>query len=115
SLKFFSPDELIEAGATEQELADPRYVRCAGLVEDVQGFDAEYFGLTPLEAALMAPEHRLLLECAHDALEQAGYGVRWRKERVGVFAGCGLSTYLIDHLAASSRILESAAGMRLLL
>ena len=114
SLEFFSEEELLDQGATVHELSDPHYVRCAGLVDEVQCFDAEYFGLTPVEAALTAPEQRLLLECAHDALERAGYGARWRDERVGVFTGSGLSTYLLDHLAATSRTLESAAGMRML-
>ncbi len=115
TLRFFSEEQLIEGGATAEDLADGRYVRCAGLVDDVQSFDAEFFGLTAVEASVMAPEQRLLLECAQQAMEAAGYGLRWRGERVGVFAGCGLSTYLLDHLVASSRALESASGMRLLL
>jgi acyl transferase domain-containing protein/acyl carrier protein len=115
SLRFFSAAELAEAGVSAADLADPRYVKCSGLLADVQYFDAEHFGLTPGEAALLAPETRLLIECSHEALEQAGYGVRWRGERVGVFVGAGLSTYLIDHFAPTSRNLESAAGMRLLL
>ncbi len=115
TLQFFSDAELIAGGATAGELTDPRYVRCAGFVEHVQQLDAEYFGLSPAEAAFMAPEQRLLLECAHQALERAGYGVRRQGDRVGVFAGFGLSTYLLDHFAVSSRGLESASGMRLLL
>ncbi len=115
TLQFFSAAQLMEGGATAEELADPRYVRCAGLVDDVQCLDAEYFGLTAVEAALLAPEQRLLLECAQEALDEAGYGLRWRGERVGVFAGFGLSTYLLDNLVANSRALESASGMRVLL
>jgi phthiocerol/phenolphthiocerol synthesis type-I polyketide synthase E len=115
SLRFFSDADLLQGGATAEELADHRYVRCAGLIDDVQSFDAELFGVTEVEAALMAPEQRLLLECAQEAMDDAGYGVRWRGERVGVFAGFGLSTYLLDNLVTSSREFESATGMRVLL
>ncbi|SDM58841.1 type I polyketide synthase [Allokutzneria albata] len=42
------------------------------LLDDVDGFDAAFFGLTPTEAAAMDPQHRLFLEVAWEALERAG-------------------------------------------
>ncbi|WP_204807918.1 type I polyketide synthase [Mycobacterium riyadhense] len=41
-------------------------------IDDVAGFDADFFGITPREAAAMDPQHRLLLEVAWEALEHAG-------------------------------------------
>jgi acyl transferase domain-containing protein/acyl carrier protein len=113
-LRYFSAEELVAAGVSETELADPTYVRCAGLLENVQAFDADYFGIGAGEAALMSPDQRLLIECAHDALEDAGYGRVPEHQRVGVFAGASLSSYLIE-LLENPRSLETAAGMRLII
>lgn len=41
-------------------------------LEDISGFDAEFFGITPREAAAMDPQQRVLLEVAYEALENAG-------------------------------------------
>ncbi|WP_205877191.1 type I polyketide synthase [Mycobacterium camsae] len=43
-----------------------------GFIDDVAGFDAEFFGITPREAAAMDPQHRVLLEVAWESLEHAG-------------------------------------------
>src|SRR5688572_1204958 len=56
-----------------------------GFLDDVRGFDAAFFGISPAEAAVMDPQHRLLLEMAYEALESAGYGDERRRAglRVG--------------------------------
>ena len=41
-------------------------------IDDMQGFDAEFFGITPREAAAMDPQQRVVLEVAYEALENAG-------------------------------------------
>ena len=43
-----------------------------GFVDDVAGFDADFFGITPREAVAMDPQQRMLLEVAWEALEHAG-------------------------------------------
>ena len=50
-----------------------------GFVSDVAGFDADFFGITPREAAAMDPQQRMLLEVAWEALEHAGHRrrIRW--------------------------------------
>ncbi|MBL0389059.1 hypothetical protein JJB07_20920 [Tumebacillus sp. ITR2] len=59
-----------------------------GYVDGIQEFDAKFFKMTPGEANLMSPEQRLFLECAWEALEDAGYGgSRAVGSRTGVFAG----------------------------
>lgn len=66
-----------------------------GFLDDVRGFDAAFFGISPGEAAVMDPQHRLLLEMAYEALESAGYGDERRRQglRVGVFIGISHNGY----------------------
>ncbi|MEM7497172.1 MAG: beta-ketoacyl synthase N-terminal-like domain-containing protein [Pseudomonadota bacterium] len=68
--------------------------RCGGFLEDVDRFDAAFFGLTPREALSMDPQHRLLLECAWRAIEDAGIDpVSLKGRRVGVFVGLSTNDY----------------------
>src|SRR5690349_5263115 len=68
SVRFFTEEELIAAGNDPETVRRPDYVKARSLLEDVAMFDAEFFGITPREAAHMDPQHRLFLECAWEAL-----------------------------------------------
>lgn len=48
------------------------YTFAAGVIDDVWGFDAAAFGMSPREAEQVDPQHRHLLEVSHDALAHAG-------------------------------------------
>src|SRR4051812_28564478 len=48
------------------------YSFAAGLIDDVWGFDAAAFGMSPREAEQVDPQHRHLLEVTYDALAHAG-------------------------------------------
>ncbi|MGW4058213.1 SDR family NAD(P)-dependent oxidoreductase [Amycolatopsis sp. NPDC004747] len=95
SITFFSPDELIAAGVDPAQVRDPAYVPARPVLDDVTGFDAAFFGLSPRMAALTDPQQRLFLEVCWEALEGAGYAKPGERGRVGVFGGCNLSTYLL--------------------
>ncbi|MGI5506253.1 MupA/Atu3671 family FMN-dependent luciferase-like monooxygenase [Lentzea sp. CA-135723] len=64
-----------------------------GALSDVDGFDAGLFGISPAEARLTDPAHRLFLECAHAALEHGGHAAPGPDVRVGVYAGSGMHLY----------------------
>ncbi|MCM4084142.1 type I polyketide synthase [Paractinoplanes hotanensis] len=71
------------------------YTSEGGFLDDVAGFDARLFGITPREAVAMDPQQRLLLECSWQALERAGLDpLSLRDSGTGMFAGTNGSDYL---------------------
>ena len=76
SIRSLTDSELLAAGASQEELANPDYVKRASLLDDVPMFDASFFGLSPRDASIMDPQHRHFLECAWEALEEAGHPPR---------------------------------------
>ncbi|UJP06310.1 MAG: SDR family NAD(P)-dependent oxidoreductase [Nitrosomonas sp.] len=106
SIKFFTDEELLERGVSAETLTDPYYIKAGARIADVDGFDAAFFGYTPREAAETDPQHRLFLEVAWQALEDAGYDAARYAQPIGVYAGCGVNTYLMLNLLASGRMAD---------
>ena len=96
SITRFSDEILIKAGVPASHLADHTYVKAAPILEEPGAFDAEFFAFTPREAEVLDPQHRLLLELAHEALENAGCDPARYPGRVGVFTGAAMNTYVLD-------------------
>jgi acyl transferase domain-containing protein/thioesterase domain-containing protein/acyl carrier protein len=113
SIRSLSDAELTAAGATPEELASPEYVKRASVLDDVPLFDASFFGFSPRDASIMDPQHRHFLECAWEALEDAGHPPQRFDGSIGVFAGSGMNTYLIHNLLANRKLLESAGLFQL--
>ncbi|WP_327097049.1 amino acid adenylation domain-containing protein [Nocardia vinacea] len=89
------PDSQVFRLPTDQT-RDPHFVPVAASIEGIEYFDAEFFGYSPAEAAVIDPQQRLFLECAWEALENAGADTR--RLRAGVYAGSSMSTYLINNV-----------------
>ena len=108
SIERFTPEEMIACGVPSEVAHDPDYVPAKGIIEDIAGFDAAFFGYSPREASYMDPQHRVFLECAWEALEHSGYDPLVASVTIGLYAGCGDASYLY-HLLQSKKDLAEAA------
>ncbi|WP_058188402.1 type I polyketide synthase [Terracidiphilus gabretensis] len=108
----FSEDELHQAGIDQAMLRDANYVRRGNVIEDADQFDAGFFGLSRREAEILDPQQRIFLECAWEALENAGH--TGEGERVGVFAGVGMNTYVLQ-LLRNPGVLASVGEYQMML
>ncbi|WP_405579618.1 SDR family oxidoreductase [Streptomyces sp. NBC_01092] len=112
---FHSDDELRAAGVPEALLADERYVRTRGGLDEPYAFDHEFFGYSAREGELIDPQQRIFLETAWELLETIGYaGDRDGQPVVGVFAGSSMNTYLTNVLGRTVDLL-SLEGTELML
>ncbi len=98
TITFFSNEELRQAGVDQSIIDDEHYIGARGYVDDIELFDASFFGYNPREAETADPQQRLFLECAYEVLEQAGYDVERAKERIGIYGGSSMSSYLLHTL-----------------
>ncbi len=110
-ITFFTDDELRKRGVEENLLKKANYVKAAAFIENKEFFDASFFGFTPLEASVLSPQHRLVLECAVEGLENAGYKSSDFEDRIGVYMGAGLNNYFHDNLMANRKDLEKKMGV----
>jgi acyl transferase domain-containing protein len=113
SITFFSDAECNAAGVDPELLQNPNYVKARGVLEDIELFDAAFFGFSPREAEIRDPQHRLFLECAWEALEQAGYDPETYTGATGVYAGVSPNTYLLHNLLSNPSLVQLAGPMQL--
>ncbi|HET7695322.1 MAG TPA: SDR family oxidoreductase [Vicinamibacterales bacterium] len=109
SIRRLSADELLAAGASPADLGNPKHVPAAALV-DMERFDAAFFGIPAREAELMDPQHRLFLECAWEALEDAGYDPGRYDGAISVFGGGIFDSYVTWNLLPAG-VFDDKAGI----
>ncbi len=113
SIRVLSDDELQNAGEDMGKARHKNYVRSCATLDDFKEFDADFFGLSPKEAAIMDPQHRKFLEVSWEALENAGHPPENFDGPVGVFAGCGMGSYFYFNICSNPDLIEDV-GMFLL-
>lgn len=111
TVSFFE-DEEIEF-MDESVINDQNYVNAWGVLKDIDMFDAAFFGLSSREAEIMDPQQRLFMECAWEALENAGYINGIENGKIGVYAGSGFSTYMLQNIASNPEITELAGNFQI--
>lgn len=111
-ITHYSEEELLNSGVSSDLLQHPNYVKAKGVLDNIDMFDAEFFGIVGKEAELMDPQHRLFLECAHTALEHAGYNSETYKGLIGIYAGESMSSYAYLNVFPSMNALLSARNLQ---
>ena len=109
-IDVFTTEELLEAGVEPSLLDNPNFVKAKGVFPDIDKFDADFFGYTPGDVAMMDPQVRLLHQGVYHALEDAGYAndTQGKKRNIGLFAGAsGNFTWELDTFLQAT---QSAAG-----
>lgn len=115
TVSTFSRDELEAAGATAAELDDPAYVPSRAMIEGPERFDAAFFDINPREAEILDPQHRIFLETVWHALEDAACDPATYADRIGLFAGTSMSTYLLQNLLPHRELLARIGSFQAML
>ena len=111
TISRFKDEELEYTNATEATRQQgAKMVKARAVLQDVDLFDAAFFGIYPKEAELMDPQHRVFLECAWEALESAGYDPEAYPGLIGVYAGLSMNTYLLANVMANRELAEKFTG-----
>ncbi len=93
SIARFTDEELLQIGVPPEVVNDPDYVKAGTVLEDIDLFDANFFGYNPREAELTDPQQRWFLESAWKVFEDAGYHPEIFPGPIGVFAGSSTNDY----------------------
>jgi thioester reductase-like protein len=113
SIRFYTKEELAEAGIDPAVLEHPAYVRASGYLEDADLFDSAFFGFSAEEAEVIDPQHRLFLETAWTALDSAGYDAATCAGSIGIVGGMSTPMYLLRNLLWNRRVRAEVSGIEL--
>ncbi|HEX8183618.1 MAG TPA: type I polyketide synthase, partial [Blastocatellia bacterium] len=113
SISAFTEEELQKAGVNRALIGNPAYVKTGAVLDGIDLFDAAFFDYSPREAEIMDPQHRLFLECAWEAIENAGYDSEKYRGTIGVFAGASMNTYLLFNIYPNRSLIESTGDHRI--
>lgn len=113
TISFFSDSELEVSEVHLSTLKERNYVKAGGVLENIELFDASFFGFNPRECEIMDPQHRLFLECAWEVLESTGYDPERYEGKIGVYAGVGINTYFLNNLTSNRSLIQSVSNMQI--
>ncbi|MBN3925212.1 MAG: type I polyketide synthase [Nostoc sp. NMS4] len=106
AISFFSDQELEAIGIDATTLNQPNYVKVNAVLEDIELFDAAFFDYSPKTAEIIDPQHRLFLETAWEALENAGYDSKTYQGRIGVYGSASISSYFLFNLFSNPELIK---------
>jgi acyl transferase domain-containing protein len=112
AISFFTDEELIAADVDSALLEQPNYIKARAVIDNYDLIDAAFFGLTPREAEIIDPQHRLFMECAWEILEMAGYNPDAYEGSIGVYCGASSNTYLLFNLLSNRDAIASIGGFQ---
>lgn len=88
-IRSFDDKELLNSRIPKEVFEKENYVRAKGFLKDVEYFDSKLFDYSDKEAQMMDPQIRLLHQCTHEVLENAGYNSFDYDGKIAMFAGSG--------------------------
>jgi acyl transferase domain-containing protein/pimeloyl-ACP methyl ester carboxylesterase len=115
SVRALTAEELASSGVDDSTKKNARFVNAGAPMPDADAFDADFFSINTREAEIIDPQHRILLETAWEALEDAGYDPERYRGSIGVFAGVGPNTYLLKNLATRPDLMQLLGRYAILL
>ncbi|MBV9024538.1 MAG: acyltransferase domain-containing protein [Streptomycetaceae bacterium] len=111
SIHRLTEQQLLDAGESPDVIAAPNYVRARPLLDDVWGFDNEYFGISRRESELRNPQHRLFLELCDTALQTSATMPDHFDGTIGVYGGSATDRFLEDHFRADPALMDQVGEM----
>ena len=112
AVTFFTEEELLASGVGPETIRHPNYVPAGSLLDDVELFDASFFGYNAREAEILDPQQRLFLEVTWHALEDAGYDPQRYEGLIGVYAGAAWNTYLLSNLTTHLELFDGGGAFQ---
>lgn len=97
AIRKLTPEELSAAGVPDEMIADPNYRPFAATLAQAETFEHTLFGLSEQEAAMMDVQHRVFLQVAWAALEDAGHIPQQVEPLTGVFASTRFSMRMVQN------------------
>ncbi|MDA9003955.1 acyltransferase domain-containing protein, partial [bacterium] len=101
SITFFDDSELHHS-IDESLKSNSSYVKARGVLNHHDCFDHEFFGLPSIEADILDPQQRVLIELSHTALEHAKVSADDPNHHISVYAGVGDNRYFTHNLLGHS-------------
>ncbi len=98
SISWFSDEEVINSGVAAELVNNPNYIKASPILDNIEDFDADFWGYSPKEAQLLDPQQRLFLECAWEGLEDAGYDPFTYQGDISLYGGAATNTYLLNNI-----------------
>lgn len=117
SITFFNDAEILAAGIDLDLVRHPNYVKASPILSEVDRFDADFFGYSPREAELLDPQQRLMLECAWESLEDAGYdpfAFAAAGGAIAFYGGASMNSYLLNHVYPNRDRLDANDSLNVL-
>jgi phthiocerol/phenolphthiocerol synthesis type-I polyketide synthase E len=111
SLSVYTLEQQAADGVPKRLLDDPNWVPAAMVLDDMEYFDPGLFGMTGREAEVRDPQHRVFLELAHTALEDAGHDPARFTGDIGVYGAVGADEYQWRNLRRNPKVFAAAGPL----
>jgi acyl transferase domain-containing protein/NADPH:quinone reductase-like Zn-dependent oxidoreductase/thioesterase domain-containing protein/acyl carrier protein len=102
--RVLSKEELLELGVSREKMDSPEYVFRSYDLDNIDQFDARFFGMSPREARMADPQMRLMLETAHECIEDSGHVLQGTN--TGLYFGVADHKYWLYHNLYQSALEE---------